>query len=590
MKGTKTFFLLLVVLGLGAYIWFYELNQLSTAEKKALELQAFDVQVDRVTAIGLRTPDYEVDLEKTDAGWELKHPKGARASLPVVQQLLARIKTLDKGELITPADIREKGQSLAEYGLSPPRIKLRLETPGQVRNYEVGDKNPLGNSLYVKEESTQNVMMVSTDLMDVLPESLLVFRDKTLFPLHEEEVQAVDLLKAGRSIRLEKRNGVWALTKPLPGAADQEQVVRLVQKLLQARIEGIRNEPSPEELESFTREGASQTVRLWSVNSKVPVEIEVGGDLPLNPDQLLLRIAGQEGLVVASRGLRALAGSPVDLFRDRTLFAVEAEEVREIHIEQDGKRLRIQRTSEGWEVTDPVTMKADTDRVLNMISTWRNARVEHFVDEEPRSEVPLVRVTFTHGEEEEPTQTGYEILDEVAAPGRVWLRRTGQSGKLVVVPDLVKYAPVEIMPYLSRTVLQFDPAKAVRLSLSHGEESEGVIRSGPDQPWTELTGDREVDQEKIETLLRHFSNLEAKKLLSNEAPADLTVLGGEIPLIRLSIGLSGEEAVNRTLVVHRTSASKLLLIRGAVQGQSLLFELNPEDLTLLEKPLIAEEE
>ncbi len=583
MKTSKTILLLLVVLGMGAYIWFYEIHQMTTADKKALELQAFNLPVDLVNGIGLRTPDYEVELEKTDQGWELLSPKGARAALPVVQQLLARIKTLDKGELITPADIRAKGQTLAEYGLSVPRIKLMLKTAGQTRMYEVGDKNPLGNSLYVKEESTQNVMLVSTDLLEVLPKDLLAFRDKTLFPLHEEEVQAIDLINGERTIRLEKRNGLWMLKAPMNTLADQEKVLSLIQKLLQARIEGIINEPSSEDLENFTLAKGEQIIRLWSANSKVPVEVSVGGDVPLNPDHLLLRISGQEGLVIVSKGMRSVASSPVDLFRDRTLIAVDLPLVQEITVEKEGQTLRLQKTGENWQVLDPVQLKASTERVQNMIQTWLNARVEHFVDEAPVGRV-LMTVSFTSGTVAESKTLRFDVLEEDVAPGRVWLRKHGEEGKLVVVPDLVKYAPVDVLPYLSREVLNFDPEQAIRLSLTQEDKVLAVTRASKDQPWTAQGEGWKVNQAHVASILKSFSHLTAQNLVALN-PSDLSLTGLDTPAIRLSIGLAGEQVSNRTLLVSLAEGGPF----GLIQGQNLIFRLSAADMELIQEPLGAAE-
>ncbi|MDF3130669.1 DUF4340 domain-containing protein [Kiritimatiellaeota bacterium B1221] len=583
MKASKTILLFLVVLGMGAYIWFYEIHQMSTADKKALELQAFNLPVEQINGIGLRTPDYEVELAKSDQGWELLHPKGARAALPVVQQLLARIKTLDKGELITPADIRAKGQTLAEYGLSVPRIKLMLKTAGQTRMYEVGDKNPLGNSLYVKEDSTQNVMLVSTDLLEVLPKDLLAFRDKTLFPLHEEEVQAIDLINGDQTTRLEKRNGIWMVKAPMNALADQEKVLNLIQKLLQARIEGIVNDPSSEDLANFELAGGEQVIRLWSANSKVPVEVSVGGDIPLNPDLLLVRIAGQEGLVTVSKGMRGIASSPVDLFRDRRLFAVDLPRVNEILIEQDGQSLRLQKTGENWQVLDPVQLKASSKRVQNMIQTWLNARVEQFVDDEVVGEV-LMTVAFTSGTGAENQTVRFDVLDGDVAPGRVWLRKHGESGKLVVVPDLVKYAPVDVLPYLSRDVLEFDSEQAVRLSLTQGGKVMAVTRGGPDEVWTAQGEGWKVHQAHVTAILNRFSKLNAQNLVALD-PTDLSETGLDQPSIRLSVGLAGEQAGNRTLLVSQTEEGAY----GLVQGQNLVFRLSAVDLDLILEPLGTEE-
>ena len=583
MKVSRTILLLLVVLGMGAYIWFYEINQLSTAEELALQRQAFDLQVEQIHGIGIQTSDYAVDLFKTDQGWELIHPKGARAAAPVVQQLLARFKTLGKGDLITPADMRENEKSLAEYGLAVPRIKLTLTTPGQTREYQVGDVNPLGNSVYVKEESTQNVIPVSTDLLEILPIDVLAYRDKTLFPLHEEEVQAVDLIGEDRMLRLEKREGEWVLKTPVSSLADQEQVLALIQKLLQSRIEGVVNDPGTQDMENFER--SEDVIRLWPVNSKVPVELVVGGDLPMNPDQLLVRISGQEGLVKVSKGMRMLAQSPVELFRDRRLFNVDPQSIVRISIQQGGGRLVLEKKGIDWQVVDPVTMKASSARVQNMMKTWMEAQVENFVEDDPELQA-LKEVSFTPEEADGEKPVTFEIVENLGLPGRALLRKSGEQGLLQVVPDLVKYAPVNVLPYLSREVLTYNPLEVVRLSLSHGERTQAVIRTGPDQPWTaqEETGD--VDQERVSEIIRTFSKVFAENLVELN-PLDLVQYGLENPPIRLSVGLAGEQAGNRTLWLSRPEENGPVM--AILQGQNLVFQMSQEDFQMVVEPLFAGE-
>lgn len=580
MKASKTVLLLLLVLGLGGYIWFYEMHQMSTHERLSLERQAFDLPVEQIVGIGIKIREYQVDMKKNEQGWELLHPKGARAGTPVVKQLLARFKNLGRGELITPADMRERELTLADFGLPVPQLILRLETAGESRVYHVGDPNPLGNAVYVKEASSQNVMLISSDLLDVLPADLAAYRDKTLFPLHFEEVQALDLIDAARTLRLEKLEGGWVFKKPVSARGDQEKITELIQKFLQARIDGVLNDPTEEDLANFA--ASEKVVRIWSVNSKVPVEVVVGGDLPLDPDFCYLRIAGQEGLVVVSKGLRNLAQTPVASLRNRSLFPGDLQNIQSVAIHRGLETLRLEKKANEWWVVDPVNMKASSARVQNMIKNWQDARVEFFKDQAVGGEVAL-KVSFGVDAKPEPQTLSFEVMNAGEVPGRALLRKDSEEGLLQVVPDLVKYSPVEVLPYLSREVLAFDPKQAVRLSLGIAEKSFTFIRKDAGEPWTSQNKTDALDQAIIEEIISAFSTVFAESL-EELNPPDLSVYGLDQPRIRLSIGLAGEEAANRTMLISLPEGESSPV--GILQGQNLVFKLAPAYLDIIRNPVL----
>jgi len=573
MKFSKTLLLFIVVVGLGGYIWFYELHQMSTREQKLLDQQAFDLPIEQIDFLGVRTRLYEVNLFKKDQGWELVHPKGARANYPIVQQVLARIKTLGRGEFITPADMRERELTLTDFGLAVPQLVLTLKTSGEIREYKVGDPNPLGNSVYVKEESSQNVMLVSSDLLDILPPEVAAFRDATLFPLNFSEVQSFDFISEERTLRMEKREGLWIFNDPIKALADQEKVSLLLNKLLPSRVEGVVNDPSEEELEAFNR--SEHLVRIWNSSSKVPTEITIGGNVPGEPDSCYARIAGQEGLVLVSKGLRHLAQTPTFSLRDQRLFTEDPQAVTAIEIERLGQKIRLERMDLTWSVVEPVNLPASSARIQVMLKTWRDARVEAFIKED-ETRISDSRVTFMAGADTLPVE--FEVLEAGTKPGRALLRLKGQEGLLQVVPDLVRFSPVDVLPYLSRKVLNYDPAFVVRVSLTRGEDSFIVSREHTDLPWISIEEGLEINQDEIESILKAFSNLYAQTLVELN-PKDLSTYGLDAPDIRLSIGLGGDQPANRTLLMSKNENDGFM--NGIVQGQPLVFTLALPELPLL---------
>ncbi|MEX2608075.1 MAG: DUF4340 domain-containing protein [Kiritimatiellia bacterium] len=581
MRNAKTVMLLLAVAGLGAYIWFFELRSLSTEERKAMDRQAFDLPVERINRIGLRTPEYEVMMFQTNQGWELEHPKGARAGEAVVRQLLARFRTLSRGVLITPADMRQDGRTLADYGLAVPRVVLTLGTGAERREYRIGDPSPLGNALYVKEEDSQNVMLVSSDLLEILPRNVFAFRDKNLFPMNRSDVRALALITEDRVTRLEKSGGEWWFDDPFSGYAHQDKIPELVEKFLQARLLGVVNDPSSEVLEVFR--SREDVIRMWSATSQVPVEIVVGGDVPAEPEACYARLSGQEGLVMVSKGLRILANSQMDTFRDRRVLRAEPDAFSAVDIRTPDEKVRLEKAGDFWKVRTPVERDASLLRVQRMLRTWLDSRVELFLAADPEKKA-LYSVSFERMVNGGIQADRFDVLEGDIPPGRAWLRAGGDGEILQVVPDLVRFSPVDVLSYLSREMLNFDPDQVVRLSVTRGNEATVVSRVNTQQPWSTGTEGRVVNPLAVEQLLAGLSTLYAEQLVALN-PDSLEPYGLDEPTIRVSLGLGGPHPTNHTLLIHDSQSDDR--VYALLQGRNLVFELPRSRVEEIQEPIVS---
>lgn len=582
MRSSKTVLLLLAVIGTAAYIWFFEMRSYSTDQRRELDRQAFDLPVERINRIGLRTPEYDMMMFRTGQGWELEHPQGAKAAEALVNQLLARFRTLNRGVLITPADMRRDERTLADYGLAVPRMVLTLGTGGEQREYRIGDPNPLGDALYVKEEASQNVMLVSSDLLEILPEDVFAFRDKNLFPMSRSDVRSLALITEQRVARLERSGGDWWFREPFSGYADQEKVPELVEKFLQARLLGVVNDPSPEVLEAF--QSREDVIRLWPATSKVPVELVVGGDVPTEPEACYARLSGQEGLVLVSKGLRILARSEMRALRDRRVLRAGPDTVTAVEIRTPDQEMRLEKSGEFWNVRKPMEREASLLRVRRMIQVWLDARVELFLPAEPERK-SLYRVSFEHDRNGETRTDRFEVLGGEEIPeGRAWLR-TDRDGEIMqVVPDLLQFSPVDTLPYLSREILQFDPAAVVRLSVTQGEESVVVSRRNAQEPWSPGEVGRRIHPNAIENLLAGLSTLHAETLVALN-PDSLEPYGLDRPAVRLSIGLGGDQPGNFTLLIHAPESGDR--VYALLQGRNLVFELPSSRMKEIQEPIVS---
>jgi len=542
MRGSKTVFLLFCVLLLGGYIWFVERNRLSLAEQKAVDRQAFDLSMDRVDRIGIRTSSLEVEMVFDGTRWILTEPEGARASQPVVHQLLARFRNLSRGEFITPADMRSRSLTLADFGLEVPRMILTLGVEDERRVYSVGSTNPLETALYVKEESSQNVMLISSDLLSILPPDVSHFRDPDLFSVSPSEVQEIALVSSQGTVRLEREGDSWWLVNPTRARSDNAKVNDLLQKLSKSRIEAVVNRPGPDEMEAFHAAGHVDVLRLWAGTQPVPIEIEIGGTVPGNADRCYARIVGLEGLVEVSRGLRVLAQTPSAALRDRSVLSLPPNTIHTVEITDGDDVILLKKQDSGWHLQEPLNLPASGAHIQRLITQWHDAMVESFLSGDKAPE-PSSTWTVSFQSGEPPAGATFTVVDNQAPPGRAFVKKSSSGELLQVVPDVVKFFPRDALFYVSKQIVTFDPSAAVRISVEHQGDTFTVSRTTVEASWSEKDGGEKANDAVLLEVLNTVSRLAADAVMAYQPDAAAD------PDYLLSIGLGGKHPENITLAL-----------------------------------------
>jgi hypothetical protein len=156
MKPRTLLVLLVLVLGLGSFIWFYERELPSSEERAELEKKAFPLKKDEVTAVTLQSDAGTVRLEKvslpapkkkeaneedgeelteTPVEWRIVEPVKARADTMTVDGLLDALASLDTVRILD--DVNPK-----EVGLDRPRASVRVKTADGEKVLKIGAEIP----------------------------------------------------------------------------------------------------------------------------------------------------------------------------------------------------------------------------------------------------------------------------------------------------------------------------------------------------------------------------------------------------------------------------------------------------------------
>lgn len=581
MKAFRTLCLLVLVLGVGAYIYWVDSEKQSTPEREQAQRRAFSLDPDLMDFVHIRRPEYELGLRRVGEEWFLSSPRDVMANQAAVRQTLSRLRALSRGELITPSDMRERGQTLADFGLAVPVAVLVLEDSRGSREYRIGNPNPLGNALYVKEESSQNVMLISSDLMEILPLRADAFRDRRIMSRPANFVRAMSFLSPGRLVRLDVQGDQWFLSEPFRFPAQQDRVQGMIEQLTTARIERFL---LPEEVggEPFGRDEDLVTLRVQFTGSAPTLEIQIGNRVPGEPNFRYARFAGQEGVFVVSEGVRSLALTELLALQKLKILPVEAEQILGFTVRgpEGAERIEVVRSGQTWMLRRPMTAEASKETAGLVLDVWTLAMIEERHPLEQASEL-----LYTFELDLDPSvrhvPTSFRVYADSELPSALWVHPEGMDELWRIFPDQLRHVPLKPLAYLSRNVLSFNPEKVIRFQRQHPEGLVTLLREAPGESWQSDEGEPGIKAEALDQVLKRFGKLHATRLLARGS-VQLSEWGLDEAPYRLSFGLGGDKPESRTVWVAPHAEWGYV---ATVQGQDMVFALPESIREVLDLPL-----
>ena len=252
MRGGRSLLILLVLaLGLGAYIYFVEMER-DPAGTEALE-KVFAVDASSaINWIQVQAAEGETTLEKSGDGWRIVAPVTAAADEPAASAIADALASID---IVSVLD--ENPTNLAQYGLDPAQASVAFRTEGDAteRRLKIGNRTPTGSDIYAQVEGEPRLLLVAAYREDTLNRTTFELRDKSVLNFARAEVDSISLDPAtGPDIALARETGTWQLTEPVAARADISSVDSLLSRVDQAQMSAIVNEgdePTDAELLTF---------------------------------------------------------------------------------------------------------------------------------------------------------------------------------------------------------------------------------------------------------------------------------------------------------------------------------------------------
>jgi len=267
-KGTAV--LLLVALGVGAYVYFYEIRGTERRDKaKQEESRIWKVESSSIQEIALTSAaSSNQRIAATRSGekeWKITSPRPLDAD----SEELNRIAT-SAAEVNRESVVEANAPNLSVFGLEPAQTKLEFKTKdGKEYRIRFGNNNPTGSSTYAALEGKKEVFLVANFLATTFNKKVDDLRNRAVLSFDQFEARSLDLKSEKGALQLVKDSDRWWLQGKERWAADS------------SGVNGILGALSNTKLKEFFDEDPEQYATLGFDKPTVEVGLTVGKDKAL---------------------------------------------------------------------------------------------------------------------------------------------------------------------------------------------------------------------------------------------------------------------------------------------------------------------
>lgn len=380
MSALRILVLAVLVAGLGAYLYFYEVPQ---AQKEAEKEKLVAVPEDAVTGIELVYPDRSIALTKTDQGWRLTTPVAAPADEPALKTLLTALtgaqvqKSLDD----LPTD-------LAPFGLDKPTVTVNLTLKeGTVPPIHIGKNTQIGAKAYVRKGDEPKIYLTAATISASLNKQPKDLRDKQLLAFQDGDVQRVDIARPdGTTTSLvHTGNDAWTLEAGgLP--ADLTEVRSYLSSLRTTRAMDFPDD-APADLAKYGLAAPRLTITVTTGKEGATTQqLLIGGESSgEQTKQVYVKRADQPAVFTVGEWAFRSLDKDVAALRDKTVLAFDPDRVGRVVVERtEGTGATLVHTAAGaWTLDGVPAEKAKGTAIQRYVDDVKDLRGASIAAEPP---------------------------------------------------------------------------------------------------------------------------------------------------------------------------------------------------------------
>lgn len=394
--------LALLLVGLGAYIYFVERKKPAETEAEARP-KVFDVAADKVVELSVRSGADRTVVRKVDGEWRVVEPVEAKADEAEVSGVTSALAGLENVRVV-----EEAPSDLAQFGLANPTVEIGFRAEGEktMRHLRLGDKTATQGEMYASRGGKQ-VFLVPSYVDTSLARTTFDLRDKSILAFARDKVDRLSVDGGTAPKTLEKSGPDWMLTSPLRAPADYGAAESLVGRLETGRMSAIVSQDASE-LKRFGLDKPAITVTVGTGSSQASLQVGSKADT----GAYYARDASRPLVFTLESSLVDELQKPASDLRNKDVFAFRPFNATSLELTRGTDVVAIEKakakdSGEAWRRVKPAASDLDRAKVDDVLARLSNLRAEGFDDPGSAAakalESPALVVHARYGEGKEET-------------------------------------------------------------------------------------------------------------------------------------------------------------------------------------------
>jgi hypothetical protein len=594
MRTKTTILLLILAIGVGLYIKFYESKGPNTEEAKRQAGNVVNLERDALDGIVIQNGDDRIELKKQDQKWRIDAPFKDQADRGAVENLINDLDGWQKFDSISAKEIEKNRNLLDEYGLSKGKLKLKLLGKNAPPEITFGNDAALQGKMYVRVGDSGDVVVAPQSVRNDIAKKPEEFRDKKLTDLTTAQVVRALVKTTAGEMELEKKADHWEIVKPLRARGDDQKIGDMLAQITTAQIQQFVAEDRGD-LRPYGLAEPRGSVTLFAVDDKTGQTLQIGapaGAAEKDKDQVYVRFTARNAVYTLPKKIEdLLALKPADL-RDRHLVRIDTNILDRITIDAPGKgRTILARKDENWTIASRNNQPANSAEVNRMLDLLKVEQVTKFVDDVASDlpkyglDKPRLQVTFSSfSSENTPESTAGEHPFATIAFGKIEgdnvYARLGEEPFIVAVRrSLLDNIFADPVQWQELAIFRFKPDELHRLTVTTDHES-ALVRNEKKE-WAWVKGNEPINPVNVQSLLNTLTALRAVRWAGATTPAH----GVDKPQLTIAFTTSPDDKSVHKLSVGASAGEGMWFARTDEREGS--FVLNNPDFNALKLPLVA---
>lgn len=567
---------------------------------------------DDVRTVVIERSGRRIEIQRDGFRWRMLAPIEAGVDQGAITRLLNGFDRVFVKDRLRLDEIKERGLSVADYGLYPARVRVALRTVEEEISFLFGGSTANGSDVYARKNKMDQVLVIPRSVYDAIPENVNMLRSHRLVDCDPALVDSIDIRRPGYPfIRLAMQNGVWNIAEPVSSKAAPHKVEEFLKSLFDARVykfvwpslDNVMDVADYERALKMRRglygldDDTGIKIDIHTIDGSFDANVVIGHKKDKLDKSVYALLDNGKAIGVISNKFDVVVNVEPDYFRSMRVFDKLAHPLTRLQFAFDEDLFVLSCTNDLWEIDAPASAPADQEMVQKSIDELLSLRADRIENRAERDEsgargVDLRYVEFTAGPVTAMVsvkKNDYEGLSyELSFADQPEVYYVAGSNMPPVLTDWEV-----LLDFRDKTLLSLPDGSIGRVTIKKlGEVAFGIEYIEEDQSWHLATGNLNsgrLNLEAFKRVLAFLKGMRANKVVKVGLSADDPVYYGFAqPWLEVNLDVNVVDAVRKTLLIGRSASEGMRYVM--VRGDQSVFMMDEKRLSVFAETFVIDGE